>query len=222
MYKILLVEDETEILELNKEMLERRGSYTVSLATNLTEAKKAVAQLEPDIIVLDIMLPDGNGLDFLLELRQDRDIPVLILSGLGSLQDRLAGLKAGGDVYLPKPYDNEELVLNIEAILRRSDLVPDTLVKGPLKLELFSNNAYLNEKRLFLTQRDFDILFLLVQNEDKILKAEYIYETIWARPMAGDKNAIQAAISKLRKKIEHSGYDIKVIRGKGYVFTQLQ
>ena len=221
MYNILLVEDDKDIQQVNKNMLEWRGGYNVQLAADLSEARAKIKESLPDIIVLDVMLPDGSGLDFLKELRKNQNIPVLLLSALNQTKHVVEGLASGGDDYLSKPYKNDELLARIEALLRRSERLPEFIIKGSIKLELLSNNAYLNEKNLSLTQRDFDILFLLFQNEDKILKAEYIYEKIWAQPMMGDKNAIQAAISKLRKKIENSGYDIEMIRGKGYVFTKI-
>jgi len=221
MHNILLVEDNNDIQAVNSNMLKRRGGYNVRIAMNLAEARKQIKKAMPDIILLDIMLPDGSGLDFLKEVRESTNTPVLILSALGKTQNVIEGLALGGDDYLPKPYQNDELLARIEALMRRSEYIPEAIVKGSLRLELFSNKVYLNGVNLPMTQRDFDLLFLLVQNEDKLLKAEHIYEKVWAQPMTGDKNAFQAAISKLRKKIAPSGYDIEMVRGKGYIFTKI-
>jgi len=130
MRNILLVEDNKKIQAANSNMLKRRGGYNVFLAMNLKEAREVVASTYLDIILLDIMLPDGSGLDFLKELKQDKDIPVLILSALGENDDRIAGLEAGGDTYMTKPYNNDVLLSNIEAVLRRSGRMPEVIRKG--------------------------------------------------------------------------------------------
>ena len=118
MYKILLVEDEKDIQEINKYMLGERG-YTVCLAMNLAEARKGIADFAPDLIVLDIMLPDGSGLDFMEELRKHgNSIPILLLTALSTPKDKVEGLRRGGNDYLAKPYDYDEFVMRVEVILR--------------------------------------------------------------------------------------------------------
>jgi len=220
MHNVLLVDDDEEIQQVNKNMLKWRGGYNVSLAANLAQAREALIVSEPDIIILEVELPDGNGLDFLKELRQEKNIPVLILTGLRRTMDLVAGFEAGGDDYLSKPYKNDELLARIEALLRRSLSVPEIIKKGKLKLETYSNEAFINEVNLRLTGREFDVLFLLTLNEGKVLRTDNIYKKIWKQPLLGDKNAVQTIISRLRKKIKPSGYDIEAVRGKGYVFTK--
>ncbi|MCL2572202.1 MAG: response regulator transcription factor [Defluviitaleaceae bacterium] len=220
MYDILLVEDEPEILQLNMEMLMRRGGYNVRTATNLAEAAKAVMESEPDIIVLDIMLPDGSGIDFLIGLKKERDIPVLFLSGLGSLQDKLEGFKAGGDDYLPKPYDNSELQMRIEAILHRSNRVLKKLTRGPLMLDMISNSVLFNGNDLGIRKREFDVLYFLMQHEGKVLSAEEIYEQVWKKKMLGDNRTVKTAVYNLRNSLEGTGYTINSVYGKGYIFEQ--
>ena len=118
---ILLVEDNEDIQRANKKMLERRGGFNVRLAMNLAEARKQVAHAKPDIMVLDILLPDGNGLDFLRELRAGLScIPVLLLSVLGKAGDIVNGLQAGADDYMAKPYENAVMLARIESLLRRT------------------------------------------------------------------------------------------------------
>jgi DNA-binding response OmpR family regulator len=202
-------------------MLERRGGYSVRTAMNLAEARKRIKESAPDIIVLDIMLPDGSGLNFLRELRYDANIPVLLLTALGESSDVVAGLKAGGDDYLVKPYDNEVLLARIESLLRRTEHVPQTLAKGPIIADITAGRAFINGRDLLLTQKEFAILFLFMQNEGITLSAESVYEKIWKRPLGDDKNTLQATISTLRKKIEPSGYGIAVSRGQGYIFGRI-
>jgi len=117
---ILLVEDNEDIQRVNKKMLERRSGYNVRLAMNLAEARKQINTAEPDLMVLDILLPDGNGLDFLKELRtQPHYIPVMLLSVLGKSSDIVNGLQAGADDYMAKPYENAVMLARIDSLLRR-------------------------------------------------------------------------------------------------------
>jgi len=222
MHNILLVEDDKDIQEVNTNMLKRRGGYNVRLAMNLAEARRQVSEAVPDILVLDITLPDGSGLDFLQELRQDLHFPVLLLSALDESGDIVRGLRAGGDDYLAKPYDNDVLLARIEALLRRTAQLPKTLTKGSLVLDIIAGRAFIKSSALnqdlLLTQKEFAVLLLLVQNEGSVMSAETIYKSIWKQPSSFDHNTLQATISKLRKKIEPSGYTIAVVRNQGYAF----
>jgi len=219
MRNILLVEDNKKIRLANSNMLKRRGGYNVYLAANLAQAREVVANHYLDIIVLDIMLPDGSGLDFLKTLKQDKDIPVLLLSALDKLDERIVGLEAGGDAYMTKPYDNKELILNIEAILRRSGRMPEIITKGALTLRVNSNQAFVNGVDIMLGQNiEFSLLNIFVQEENKILSAEHLYKEVWGQPMTGNDKALRTAVSEVRKKLEGSGYMIATIRGQGYRF----
>jgi DNA-binding response OmpR family regulator len=217
--KILLVEDNELIQQNNKAVLERNG-YTVRLAMSLAEARKELAGSLPDAVILDITLPDGNGIDFLKELRRTSQIPVLLLTAMGGTENTAAGLDAGSDDYLAKPYNPVELRARVDALMRRAARVPETVVKGPLSLNPTTGQAFLNGADLTLTQREFALLMFLAQCEGKTISAETIYEKAWGAPMAGDKNTLQATVSALRKKIKASGYGVAGLRGQGYVFGQ--
>jgi len=231
MYGILLVDDNKDIQKLNKEMLERGGDYEVRLAMNLAEARKQTAERRPDLIILDIMLPDGSGLDFVKELRNrndEKDIPVLLLTALGESVDVIKGLDTGADNYLSKPYDNAVLLAHIESLLRRTSRVPKTLTKGSLKLDVIAGRAFIDGRDLLLTQKEFAVLLLLTQNEGRVISAETIYTNVWKPPADAaryaaryadiDTNTLKATISNIRKKIKPSGRTIDASRGKGYVF----
>ena len=220
MVNILLVEDDKEIQTVNKNMLKRRGGYEVTLAMTLAGAWEKVRESAPDIIVLDIMLPDGSGLDFLKKLRTEADIPVLLLTARGESGDVVQGLRAGGDDYLAKPYDNDVLLGRIEALLRRAERVPKTVTKGPLTLKVKTMMAYLHGKNMGLQPKEFSLLLALMENEGRIMSAEYIYETVWEAPMNDDARAVQFQISNLRKKLGNSGYSITVKRNEGYIFER--
>jgi DNA-binding response OmpR family regulator len=221
MYDILLVEDNRDIQEVNKNMLIRRGGYHVRLAENVASAREHIAKAEPDIIILDILLPDGSGLDFLEELRQDTDIPVLLLTALAEPGDAVKGLRAGGDDYLAKPYDNAELLARIESLLRRTSRPTKTLTKGSLTLNMISGMAFVDGRDLLLSPKEFAVLLLLAQNEGKTISAEYMYEEIWGSPMT-DNRTLKKHISELRKKLETEpgGGEIENARNKGYRFMQ--
>jgi len=222
MRSILLVEDEQDIQFANRILLERKGGYAVRLAMNLAEARRSIEEAAPDVILLDINLPDGSGLDLLNELRErNMKIPVLLLTALSETSDELIGIQAGGDDYITKPYDNNVLLARLDAIMSRSESVPDNVKLGSLKLETYSNQAFINGENLQLTVTEFKVLLLMAQNEDRLLKAEVIYEKVWGQPMVGDTSAVQTAISRLRTKLESSGYDIEMLRGKGYIFTKI-
>ena len=219
--RILLVEDNEKIINGNIRMFHRKG-YETAAALTLTAARALLNERKPDAIVLDIMLPDGSGLDFMRELRagKNADIPILLLTGLGAKEDIVRGLTAGGDDYLTKPYDFHELLARVEALLRRTSRVPETLTKGALTLDPLAGQAFLNGVDLLLSQKECSLLLLFFQNEDKIISAEYVYEKVWKAPLVEDKNTLQALISNLRKKIEQSAYGIITQRGQGYVFRR--
>lgn len=219
--RILLVEDNEKILRGNKRMLEWEG-YTIDTATTLTEAHSKMASARPDCIVLDIMLPDGSGLEFIHELREsiNASIPVLLLTGLATQEDILRGLKSGGDDYLTKPYDFEILLARINALLRRSERVPERINKGYLTLDVTASVALNNGVDLLLTQKEFALLLIFVQNSERFIDSNYLYEKVWAQSMVSDSNALKSTIKRLRSKIEGSGWQITWSRGEGYCFER--
>lgn len=222
---ILLVEDNEQILRGNERMLKRRG-YQVLTAMTLREARERMSapisggKTSPDAIVLDIMLPDGSGLDFMCELRRTSNIPVLLLTGLTAPEDVVRGLSDGGDDYLTKPYDFAVLLARIEALLRRAGRLPDVITKGALRLDVVSGQALLHGNDLLLTQKDLALLLLFIQNEDTALSTEYLYEKVWKSPLGDDTQALKSAISRLRKKLTGSGYTVFTQRCEGYVFKR--
>lgn len=221
---ILLVEDNPAILEANRQALAHEG-YRIETANSLAEARQALAATPPDAIVLDILLPDGSGLDFLREMREaGQSAPVLLLTSLIKKDERLEGLQAGGDDYITKPYDIDELRARVAAFLRRVRLDREsappaqTINRGLLTLDTLAGRAFLNGVDLRLTPKDFSLLRMLVQNEGKTLSKAALYEAVWKAPLAGDDTAIKTAVSRLRKKLEDSDFTIKSLRGQGYRF----
>jgi len=215
---ILCVEDNVQTQMFNKPLLESKG-FAVRQAMTLAAAREALKE-NPCLIILDIHLPDGNGLDFLQELRKTSTIPVIALTNDSKEEDIVKGLESGCDDYVPKPYSFKLLFARIEALLRRSSFL--TLISGSLALDMLSRSAKLDGADLELTAREFDLLLLLMQNMGKTLDAEFIYGKIWRQPMGDDKNAVRVALSRFRKKIIPAGYDVQTLRGKGYVFDKME
>jgi DNA-binding response OmpR family regulator len=218
---ILLVEDNEKIMAGNIWMLKQHG-YDTDAALTLAEARALINERKPDVIVLDIMLPDGNGLDFMCELRENEnlDIPTLLLTGLTAKEDVVRGLKAGGDDYLTKPYDFPVLLARVEALLRRAARVPQTITKGRLTLDVTAGAAALDGIDLSLTKIDFALLLQFIQSEERFFTAEYLHKKIWKTQMEGNNQALKSAISRLNKKIDGSGWCIAWSRGEGYIFER--
>lgn len=217
--RILLVEDNEQIMQGNERMLKRRG-YEVITALSLAEARIAIQAQMPDLFVLDIMLPDGSGLDFMAELRKYSQTPVLLLTGLTTPEDIVRGLTAGGDDYLPKPYDFGVLLARVEALLRRAQQVPECIHKGRLRLDVTADVATLDDTDLMLSQKEFSLLLIFVQNEERFIGAEYLYEKVWKQAMTGNSNTLKTTINRLREKIKSSDYRIAWSRGEGYCFER--
>ena len=216
---ILLVEDNPKVQAFNRDLLEEAG-YAVRMALTLAEAREILAREEPDAMILDIGMPDGNGLDFLRELRRTSGIPVLMLTGYDDNADVVEGFESGCDDYLPKPYTFEVLHARLKRLLYRVEQLPETVTRGPLTLNILAKEAFLGGEDLMLTPKDFTLLQFFVQNEGHALGNEVIYEKVWGRPMGEDTGAIRKALSRLRKKIEGSGYTISAVYGNGYRFEK--
>lgn len=174
----------------------------------------------PDLIVLDIMLPDGSGLDFIAQLRRYSRVPVLLLTGLTTPEDVVRGLRLGGDDYLAKPYDFGVLLARVEALLRRAEQIPEKLTRDRLSLDVAAGTAALDGADLLLTQKEFALLLLFAQNEGRFIRAEYLYEKVWNQPMAGDSQVFRKTLHNLRRKIEGGGWQVEWSRGEGYCFER--
>lgn len=222
---ILLVEDNKHLNKINSRALCLAG-YRVLTALTLKEAREHLAGTEPDAIILDILLPDGNGVDFCREIREYTAAPILFLTSVSGVEQALAGIRAGGDDYLNKPFHIELLLARIEAFWRRDAIrqrvkPADTFTYGPLSLNMAANAASLNGEDMLLTVKEFALLLLLVQNAGKTLSKETIYEKVWGMPMNEDSQALYTVVSRLKKKLEPAGTYLRLaaVRPAGYRLT---
>jgi len=224
---ILVVEDDRELAQINARILKRRG-YAVTVAHSANEARGAVAQKIPDMLILDISLPDGDGRALCKEFRRDTNAPVLFLTGLTETADKLKSFDSGGDYYLTKPYDPDEFTAVVGSMLRRARQIrqmiaeASVITRGPITLNLPESKATVNGRDAELTPKEFAVLLMLVQNEGRELASERIYSNVWGATMNNDPNAVRLQISRLKKKLgeeDQDGFAIFTEYGKGYTFT---
>jgi two-component system, OmpR family, response regulator len=220
--KVLVVDDEPNLAELLAMALRYEGWEVRTAATGIAAVREARA-LRPDAVVLDMMLPDIDGLEVLRRLRVDQvDIPVLFLTARDAVEDRVAGLTAGGDDYVTKPFSLEEVVARVRGLMRRTRLVvrsDDTrLVVGGLMLDEDSHEVRRDGVELSLTATEFELLRFLMRNPRRVLSKAQILDRVWNYDFGGQANVVELYISYLRKKVD-SGRPpmIHTMRGAGYV-----
>ncbi len=218
---ILLVEENLHIMKINTTALKMKG-YEVLCAENCAKARELLLANRVNMIIMDILLPDGNGLTLWEELRSDYQIPILFLSALSKNEEIIAGLRIGDD-YLPKPYDLDVLIARIEARLRAAENVTRFVSLGALKLDTLSGIAYLEREYVPLTQKEFGVLHMLVRHADQIVSMERLYREVWGAADWASGNALWSVLSRLKQKLRtnETGLSIRSVRNKGYMLEQL-
>lgn len=204
--KILIVEDEADISRLLVKIL-KEADYETMQAFSGTEAKLLLEKEMPDLMLLDLMLPGISGEALLQEMREEQHchIPVLVLSAKNALHDKVSLLKMGADDYITKPFEPDEVLARIQAALRRAgkDSVPfKVLSYKNLRLYPEARKAMLDESELVLTGHEYEILYLLMQNPQKVYSRESLYELVWKGGYYGENNTVNVHISNLRKKLK--------------------
>ena len=222
MSTILLVEDNPHIMKINAEALSMYG-YEILQAATARECRQALRWHPVDLVVLDIMLPDGDGVELCRELKEQYHTPILFLSALGESRDVVEGLRAGGDDYLSKPYDLEVLAARIEARLRQERAKSRYISYGSLRLDIFAGCAYLGSANLQLTQKEFAVLLLLVRNAGRTVSKQEVLMEAWNTTAEDDSRALWTLISRLRRKLnsQESRIEISSKRGDGYTLEQI-
>ena len=220
--RVLTVDDESSLTELLS-MAMRYEGWEVSTAGSGLAAVQAARDVRPDAIVLDMMLPDFDGLEVMRRVRTEQpDVPVIFLTAKDAVDDRIGGLTAGGDDYVTKPFSLEELIARLRGLLRRSGATyvsPDSqLVVGDLVLDEDSHEVSRAGDEISLTATEFELLRYLMRNPRRVLSKAQILDRVWNYDFGGQANVVELYISYLRKKID-AGRDpmIHTLRGAGYV-----
>lgn len=221
---VLVVDDEKAIVEFVELNLKRHG-FRVLKAYRGEEAIEIVREKKPDIIVLDIMLPDIDGFQVCQRIREISQVPVIMLTARGEDVDKIIGLEMGADDYMAKPFNPRVLVARIKAILRRlasaTPEKPSVLLFGNMKMDLINRTLVKDNKNIELTPREFDLLKFLVTSEGKLLKRQEIIDEIWKHEYV-DFRSVDVHIRRLREKIEEDPTEplrILTVWGKGYKFS---
>lgn len=222
MSTILLVEDNPHIMKINAEALSMYG-YEILQTATAGECREAMRWHPVDLVVLDIMLPDGNGVELCRELKERYHVPILFLSALGESRDVVEGLRAGGDDYLAKPYDLEVLAARMMPGSGRSGPRSRYVSYGNLRLDTLSGCGYLGDTDLLLTQKEFAVLLLLVYHAGKPVSKQKVLREVWNADTEDDNRALWTLISRLRRKLnsEVSRIEISSKRGDGYTLEQI-
>ncbi|HWF30513.1 MAG TPA: two-component system response regulator TcrX [Mycobacterium sp.] len=219
---VLVVDDESVLAEMVSMALRYEG-WNIATAGDGSSAIASARAQRPDVVVLDVMLPDMSGLDVLHKLREDNpQLPVLLLTAKDAVEDRIAGLTAGGDDYVTKPFSIEEVVLRLRALLRRTGVTTvdsgAQLVVGDLVLDEDSHEVTRAGEPISLTSTEFELLRFMMRNSKRVLSKAQILDRVWSYDFGGRSNIVELYISYLRKKIDNGREPmIHTLRGAGYV-----
>ncbi|CAL9558191.1 putative transcriptional regulatory protein TcrX [Actinosynnema sp. ALI-1.44] len=220
--RVLVVDDESTLAELMSMAL-RMEKWEVRTALDGTAAVRVAREFRPDVVVLDVMLPDFDGLEVLRRMRADAPaLPVLFLTAKDAVEDRIAGLTAGGDDYVTKPFSLEEVVLRLRGLLRRTGVAAASagteLVVGDLVLDEETREVRRGGRAVELTATEFELLRFLMRNPKRVLSKAQILDRVWSYDFGGQANIVELYISYLRKKIDAGRAPmIHTMRGAGYV-----
>lgn len=223
MAKLLLIDDDTDVLQINKNFLTRQG-YEVIISNNAISSIRTLKLDRPDCIVLDVMMPGMNGFESCRKLRSMTNAPFIFLTGVTDEAARLKGFSLGADDYITKPYSLKELSARINVVLRRTkqqQAVANEISYPPLRLDLSLHKAFYDKEEIALSNREYELLYHLMSNPDKTLTFEELGQLIWGAYTASDRRTIMVTASRLRKKLSY--YEglhdvITTVWSEGYQF----
>ncbi len=221
--RILAIDDDPDILRVLKANLEL-NDFVVETASNCQEAEDRLNEGLPDLIILDLILPDGDGVEFCRRLRREYKIPVIMLTARDRVSDKVIGLESGADDYIVKPFETLELIARIKACLRRYRPDGDTVLKvGEIVLNYNTRTVEVRGEEVYLTPKEFDFLALLMENKGKVLTRNFIKKSLWkSSQIYSWSRVIDVHIQHLRRKIEKdpsSPEHILTVPGVGYKFS---
>ena len=220
--RVLVIEDEDRILDFLRRGLTYEG-YRVETAADGPTGMALARETPPDVVILDWMLPGLDGLEVCRRLRAAGDVPILMLTAKEAVSDRVQGLDAGADDYLVKPFEFDELLARIRALLRRAHPeAAGVLVFGDLRLDTGTHQAFRGERQVDLTAKEYELLELFLRNPRQVLTREVIFDRVWGYDFGGESNIIEVYVRYLRQKTE-AGSEPRVlhtVRGVGYVLRE--
>jgi DNA-binding response OmpR family regulator len=215
---ILVVDDERNIIELVRLYMEQAG-YAVVEARDGQAALDQHDRVDPDLIVLDLMLPGMDGIEVTREIRRRGETPIIMLTARGEDIDRIVGLEIGADDYLVKPFNPRELVARAKAILRRADpalRAARPMDVGDLRVDPRRREAYVGDRRMELRPREFDLLAGLARDPGVVWSRDELLETVWGTDFPGETRTVDVHVSELRRKLGDDGPPIETVKGVGY------
>lgn len=215
---ILAVDDEESILEL-LEMGLSRENYQLVTASSGTEALEKFRDTNPDLVILDWMLPSIDGIEVCKRIRTTSSVPIIMLTAKQELEDKVTGFETGADDYLPKPFKFKELLMRVKALLRRSgnNAGGSVLSCGDIVVNVSEHRAFFKKQELELTAKEFEILELFARNPRQVMSKDQILEKLWGWDYPGGANVVEVHVSALRNKLGDSGRSlIRTVRGAGY------
>jgi DNA-binding response OmpR family regulator len=222
--RVLLVEDEPSISEPVSRVLGREG-FDPTVAATAADALRLAQLIEPDLVLLDLMLPDGDGRDVCTQLRRSSDVPIIMLTARASETDRVVGLELGADDYVVKPFSGLELVARMRAVLRRqrSDGVREMTRKfGGLEVDSAARRVHLHGREVDLSRKEFDLLEALIAAPGRVVTREHLMATVWATEWVGPTRTLDVHIGTLRRKLGDDPAQpryIHTVRGVGFRFA---
>lgn len=225
MDKILLVEDEKELAQVTKDYFADRG-YLLKIIGDGREALNYLMENSVKLLILDIMLPNLDGLSICEAVRKESNIPIIIISAKTGEEARIMGIELGADDYLEKPYSVKELFVRVKSQLKRAyelRVEPEKIIKGNLRLELGARQLYINDKPIQLAAKEFDLLKILIENSGRAMSKEKLFNIVWGLDSDSDYSTLTVHINKLREKIEKNPKKpqiIKTVWGVGYRFEE--
>lgn len=219
MAKILVIEDEPDIADFIKRGLALKG-YEIAVAATGEQGLDSAREFSPDLVILDLMLPGMDGVDVCRHLRQESDLPIIMLTARDSVADKVSGLDAGADDYITKPFAFDELLARVRSALRRkAGLDQEVLTVGDLSVRPASREVERAGRSIELTAREYELLEFLVRNAGRVLTKEIIFEKVWGYDFEIESDAIKVYVRYLRKKLNAPGEPdlIHALRGVGYM-----
>ncbi len=221
--KVLVVDDEPTILETLEHRLRKEGFSTFS-APSAEEAMRLFRLVKPDLILLDVMLPQRSGFEFCRAIRKDSRVPIIFLTARGSEDDKVMGLELGGDDYIIKPFSLAEVVARVRSVMRRSSGEParETIETGGLKIDPRTHEAWLNEQPLTLSPKEFALLYFLSRNSGQVFSRDTLLDRVWGQDAYVTSRTVDVHIRWLRERVEEDPSKpnrILTVRGVGYKFV---